>query len=271
MLNSNLKNNSKKFNIFLGEFLNKLSNSPTIHNISKELFSIKKKDYILINDNLSLPELSQQLLDDIVFNKDEILEVLVKLFSKKSRYNNNFHKQLLDSNLFSSIISSNYDTIFEDYFFDQINKSTPFLVNNDELDKVSFYKLYGDLESSHNFILSTQDIKRLKILDFYSPFWRKIYNDLCKYPSILFGINFNDTSFIGLLDFIFSKIKDKHQTIYIYIDTSIKSKSFEDFINKYSINIIEGSYDNFFENVKNYFPDLNILLKEGDAPLLDYA
>lgn len=269
MSNSILKSDQKKFNIFLGEFLNKLSNTPTTQMISKELFAMKKKDYVLINNNLSLPELSQNLLDDIILEKDEIFEILNKLFSKNSKYNNSFHKALLDSNLFSTIISSNYDSIFEDYFFDLLNKQTPFSINKDEVNKISFYKLYGDFNIPDKFVLSTQDIKRLKILDFYTPFWRKISDDLCKNPTILFGINFSDSTILGILEFIFSKIKKQHQPVYLYSDTAINSEITQNFIDTYSITVIEGKMDEFLNIIKNYFPDLQ--KEEGDAPLMEYA
>lgn len=262
------KNDFNKFNIFLGEFLNRLSNSPTIQAISKELFSAKRKDYILINNNISLPELAQNLLDDVVLEKNQIINTLNKIFLENTKYNNSFHKKLLDSNLFSSIISSNYDYIFEDYFFDLVNKNTPFYLNNDELDKISYYKIYGDFKNPDNFILSTQDVKRLKILAFYEPFWKKLASELCENPTILFGINFNDATFLGILDFIFSKAKKMHKPIYLYTDTSIKSEITEQFIKKYSIDIIEGSYNDFFDIIKENFPKTKMV---GDAPHQGYA
>lgn len=262
------KNDFNKFNIFLGEFLNRITNSPTIQAISRELFSIKRKDYILINNNISLPELAQNLLDDVVLEKNEIIEILNKLFSENKKYDSTFYKNLLESNIFSSIISTNYDYIMEDYFFDLINKNTPFYINNDELRKPSFYKLYGDLKEPEKFILSTQDIKRIKILSFYQAFWKKICDDLCKNPTILLGINFNDSAFLGILDFILSKVKNLHKPLFIYTDNPMKTENMEYFISKYSIEVIEGSYDDFLDLIKEHFPKLKTA---GDAPLQGYA
>lgn len=262
------KNNFNKFNIFLGEFLNKLTNSPTIQTISRELFYIKKKDYILINSNISLPELAQSLLDDVVLEKDEIIRILNKLFLDNAKYDITFYKNLLDSNLFSSIFSSTYDYIIEDYFFDFVNKNTPFYINNDELKKPSFYKLYGDLKEADKFVLSTQDIKRIKVLIFYENFWKKICSDLCKNPTILLGINFNDSAFLGILDFIFSKVKNLHKPVFIYTDSSVRTENMEYFIKKYSMEIIEGQYSDFFNVIKEHFPELKTA---GDAPLQGYA
>ncbi|WP_022819083.1 SIR2 family protein [Fusobacterium russii] len=262
------KNDFNKFNIFLGEFLNKITNSPTTQAISRELFSIKKKDYILLNSNISLPELAQNLLDDVVLEKSEIIKILSKLFSDNTKYNITFHKNLLDSNLFSSIFSSSYDYIIEDYFFDLVNKNTPFCVNNDELKKISFYKIYGDLKESEKFVLSTQDIKRIKVLAFYETFWKKICADLCKNPTILLGINFNDSAFLGILDFIFSKVKNLHKPVFIYTDNNIKTENMEYFIKKYSMEVIEGQQNDFFNIIKEHFPAIKTA---GDAPLQGYA
>lgn len=266
----NFQNNDipLKFNIFLGEFINELTNSPTIKTISKELFSARKKDFILFDNNLSLPEIAQNLLDDVVLEKKEILEILNNIFSTKYKYNNNFYKQLLDSNLFSSIISSSYDYIFEDYFFDMINKHTPFILSDDELEKVSFYKIYGDLKNPDKFALSSQDIKRLKILGFYEVFWQKIRKDMCKNSTILFGININDSSFMGILDFILSKIQKQHKPIYLYVDKFVKSETLDAFLEKYNILVINGENESFIPTIENYFPELR---KTGDSPHLEYA
>ncbi|MDO4691138.1 MAG: SIR2 family protein, partial [Fusobacterium sp.] len=264
MADLSLKNNSNKFNIFLGEFLNKLTNSPTIQAISKELFSVKKKDFVLINNNISLPELAQNLLDDVIFEKSEIIDILNRIFSENSKYNNIFYKELFDSNLFSTIISSQYDYIFEDYFFDLINKNTPFSINKDGINKLSFYKLYGDLREAEHFILSTQDVKRVKLLSFYEAFWKKLAEELCQNPTILLGINFNDATFLGILNFIFAKTKGLHKPIFLYNESSIKTEAMENFLKKYSINLIEGTYSEFFNVIKKHFPEMKAA---GDAPL----
>ena len=256
MVALNLEKTEKKFNIFLGEFLSKLTNVPTTPAISKELFSFRKKDYVLIKNNLSLPELTQNLLDDIIFEKSEILEILNEVFSNKSKFNSNFLKNLLDSNLFSTIISTNYDFLFEDYFFDTINKNTPFLLETPETDKVNFYKIFGDLNIPDKFILSTQDIKRIKILAFYEAFWKNIRNELCKNPTLLFAVNLEDTVFLDILNFIFSKIKKQHKKIYLYTNEDIKSEQAKDFLETYSVTLIKGDYEDFFKNIEIEFPEL---------------
>lgn len=261
---------NSKFNLVLGELFNKYTLAADLKTISKELFLQKDKEYIIFNDNLSLPEMTQKLLDDIIYEKSQIIEKLNNIFLVKSKYNNLFCKEILDSNLFSSIISSNYDYIFEDYFSDYLKKITPFSADSRDLEKVKFYKIYGDLKNPDKFILSTQDIKRLKILEIYKDFWKNIRDDLAKRPTILYAINLNDTVYIDLLSFMLSDTK-RNKKIYLIKDKDdmkyLNSERIKNFIDKYSINIIDAGELGLIEVIEKNFS----IKKGGDAPQQGYA
>lgn len=262
--------NNSKFNLILGEFFNKHTLAPNLKTISKELLSLENREYVILNKNLSLPEIIQKLLDDIVYDKSQISEKLEKLFLTKPRYNNSLCQEILESKMFSSIITFNYDYIFENYFSDYINKLTPFCFKNKNSENINFYKIYGDLKDPNNHILSTQDIKRLKILGIYKEFWASITEELSKRPTILYGINLNDVIFLDLLIYILENVR-KNEKIYIIPDdaNSFNSEKTKEFLNKYNISVIVSKEDNLISIMKTiFFKDET---KEGDAPLQEYA
>ena len=153
------------------------------------------------------------------------------------------------------------------HFLNLIKINTPFDVNNEESGKVAFYKIYGDYKDKDidKFVLSSQDIKRIKVLGFYAKFWEKLRIEFNKRATIILGANLEDKEFLDILDFIMSKT-DRLQTTYLYINDEIDKymadKNITNFINKYSIEIIKGEAKDFIPNLKEKFFDEK---KSGDA------
>ena len=251
-----MSDNNMKFNLFIGENFNELISLPTNQLIIKNLLSVTDRDVVVLNNNLSLPELVQKLLDRILYGKKEIVEIINNILSMESKADLTFYRNVFNSNIFSSIISTNYDYTLEENFLNLIKINTPFNVSHDETDRISFYKIYGDYKDRDTFILSTQDIKRLKVLAFYNEFWDKLRTEFNKRPTLLFALNLEDKIFLDVLDFIIAKT-DRLQPIYLYASNEIErllvDKNIINFINKYSIEIIKGENEEFLANIKEKF------------------
>ena len=251
-----MSDNNMKFNLFIGENFNELISLPTNQLIIRNLLSVTDRDVIVLNNNLSLPELVQRLMDKILYGKKEIVEIISNIFSMENKSDLTFYNNIFDSNIFSSIISTNYDYTLEENFLNLIKISTPFNVSNDESGRVAFYKIYGDYKDRDKFIISTQDVKRVKMLAFYNEFWGKLRAEFNKRPTILFAVNLEDKVFLDVLDFIIAKT-DRLQPIYLYssdeIDKLLTDKDIISFINKYSIEIIKGENKEFIANIKEKF------------------
>ena len=251
-----MSDNNMKFNLFIGENFNELISLPTNQLIIRNLLSVTDRDVIVLNNNLSLPELVQRLMDKILYGKKEIVEIISNIFSMENKSDLTFYNNIFDSNIFSSIISTNYDYTLEENFLNLIKISTPFNVSNDESGRVAFYKIYGDYKDRDKFIISTQDVKRVKMLAFYNEFWGKLRAEFNKRPTILFAVNLEDKIFLDVLDFIIAKT-DRLQSIYLYASDEIErllvDKNIINFINKYSIEIIKGENEEFLANIKEKF------------------
>ena len=223
-----MSDNNMKFNLFIGENFNELISLPTNQLIIRNLLSVTDRDVIVLNNNLSLPELVQRLMDKILYGKKEIVEIISNIFSMENKSDLTFYNNIFDSNIFSSIISTNYDYTLEENFLNLIKISTPFNVSNDESGRVAFY----------------------------SEFWEKLRAEFNKRPTILFAVNLEDKVFLDVLDFIIVKT-NRLQPIYLYaddeIDKLLTDKDIISFINKYSIEIIKGENKEFIANVKEKF------------------
>ena len=244
--------NNTKFNLLLGDNFNKLVSLPTKQVIMRSILSVIDRDFIVSSNNSSLAELVQKLLDKVLNEKQEIVDIISDLFSMENKSDLSFYKEIFDSDMFSSIITTNFDYTLEENFLNSIKINTPFDMNNDESGKIAFYKIYGD-------------IKRIKVLGFYAKFWEKLRIEFNKRATIILGANLEDKEFLDILDFIMSKT-DRLQTIYLYINDEIDKymtdKNITNFINKYSIEIIKGEAKDFIPNLKERFFDER---KSGDA------
>ena len=259
--------NNTKFNLFLGDNFNKLVSLPTKQVIMRSILSVIDRDFIVSSNNSSLAELVQKLLDKVLNEKQEIVDIISDLFSMENKSDLSFYKEIFDSDMFSSIITTNFDYTLEENFLNLIKINTPFDMNNEESGKVAFYKIYGDYKDKDidKFVLSSQDIKRIKVLGFYAKFWEKLRIEFNKRATIILGANLEDKEFLDILDFIMSKT-DRLQTTYLYINDEIDKymadKNITNFINKYSIEIIKGEAKDFIPNLKERFFDEK---KSGDA------
>ena len=251
-----MSDNNMKFNLFIGENFNELISLPTNQLIIRNLLSVTDRDVIVLNNNLSLPEFVQKLMDKVLYGKKEIVEIINNIFSMESKIDLTFYRNIFDSNIFSTIISTNYDYTLEENFLNLIKISTPFNVSHDESGRIGFYKIFGDYKDRDTFIISTQDIKRVKMLAFYNEFWDKLRAEFNKRPTLLFAVNFEDKVFLDVLDFIIAKT-DRLQPIYLYasdeIERILADKNIINFINKYSIEIIKGENEEFLDNIKEKF------------------
>ncbi len=251
-----MSDNNIKFNLFLGEIFNELVSLPTNRLIIKKLLSVTDKDVVVLSNSLSLLEVVQKLMDKVLYDKKEIVEIISNIFSMESKFDLTFYKNIFESRMFSSIISTNYDYALEENFLNSIKINTPFNISQDETERTAFYKIFGDYKDRDSFIISTQDIKKVKVLPFYKDFWEKIRSEFNKRPTVLFGVNLEDKVCLDLLEYIIEKT-NRLQPIYLYASDDIEKflidKKIVNFINKYSIEIIKGEKLDFISNMKEKF------------------
>lgn len=243
----------QKFNLFVGDFLNKISGYPTRNDISEAIFSeIKSSAKGYIKDLNSFSDIVQAYLDAVIDTKKNLIKQIKENFEYRYNTNLEIYNNVIDSKYFDTIFTLNFDTILETNFSNTLNKITPYEIKHSIENKISYYKIFGDITNVGTVFISSQDIRKLKTLEFYTPFFENIRKEFKLKPTLFLGVNLEDSDFLNILDFILTPIKDL-QNIYMVASTTIISTKATDFINKYNIKLITSDTLEFI----NYFKDIS--------------
>ncbi len=215
-------------------------------------FSKEQKEYI--KDRNSFSNIAQKYLDLAVGTKSKLLFKLRDLYSeydhKKNRdsVESTVYENIIVSENVSSIISFDYDFYFEKAHSEILNKVSR---ENPELsrDKINLYKVFGDFSNLDSLMVTTQDIKKYKILECYKSYFNSLCHELYKRKTVILGTDLQNPDICDMLEYIFS-ICDKSQLKEIYYFSTDKEKDAVnlEFLENYNIKILSHDKDNFQEN-----------------------
>lgn len=249
----------QKLNLFVGDFLNKLSGYPTRVDISEAILSeIKQSAKNYIKDMNSFSDIVQAYLDAVVDTKKNLVRQIKENFEHRYNTNVEIYGDILNTGYFTKVFTINFDNIIEEHFADKIEKITPFgMKKNEEIKEIKYYKIFGDINSVGTVFISSQDIRKLKTLDFYKEFFKEIREEFKARPTVFLGVNLEDSDLLGMLDYILSPL-ETYEQIYMVTYTSIISSKTAELISKYNIKLITSGTKEFLQ----YFKELNEEKKE---------
>lgn len=240
----------QKFNLFTGDFLNKLSGYPTKSDISDAILAeVQQSTKRYIKDMNSFSDIVQAYLDAVIDTKKNLVKQIRENFEHRYSVNVDIYSDIIKSGLFQNIFTNNFDNIIETNFCDLITKVTPTDIKPIKEDTIGYYKFLGDLTSLSTIFISSQDIRKLKTLDFYSEFFKRIRKEFVDRPTIFLGIDLEDSDMMNMLSFILEPLKE-FKTIYMITNTSIISSKSADLIGKYNIKLITSSTKDFLDYFK---------------------
>lgn len=140
--------------------------------------------------------------------KDQLIEILKKVFEMKGKESES-HEIIQKMTFFKTIISTNYDKLFESYIPGiQIIKSAKSL-SRSKSNSRKLIKIHGDLNSPKRLILTQSDYSNLYNINHQDPFWNKLNVELVEKAVLFIGYGFNDPNIRGLFDYLNRKLK-KH-------------------------------------------------------------
>lgn len=240
--------NDQQFNLLIGDFLNKLAGYPTRDNITEAILSeIGQPSRNYIHHQDSLAEVIQAYLDDVINTKQHLLKEIKGNYSIKFNTNLEKYQNILTSKYFANIFSLNFDNLLENNFSTLLSFIKP---SDEEIKYVkgqkSIFKIFGNLNSINQAFISSQDIRRLKLLPIYKKFFKELRNQFTKYPTIFLSINFDNRDIYDIIDFILKDL-DSHEGIYIITNNSIISNKTLEIINKYNLKIIPNTSEEFID------------------------
>lgn len=247
----------QKFNLFTGDFLNKLSGYPTRSDISEAILSeIRSSAKNYIKDMNSFSDIVQAYLDAVVDTKKNLVKQIKENFEYRYNTNLEVYNDIISSKYFETIFTINFDSILENNFSDRLEKITPYDVKKVSQDKIRYYKFFGDIANLGTVFISSQDIRKLKSLEFYSEFFKRVREEFSLRPTLFLGVNLEDSDLLNILDFILAPTKDL-QGIYMVTSTTIISSKSAELIGKYNIKLITSGTKDFID----YFKEISE--KEG--------
>lgn len=252
----------QKFNLFIGDFLNKISGYPTRVDISEAILSeIKSSAKNYIKDLNSFSDIVQAYLDAVIDTKKNLVKQIKENFEYRYNTNLEVYNNIINSRYFDTVFTLNFDTILESNFSSIVNKITPYEIKENTEEKINYYKFFGDITNVGTVFISSQDIRKLKTLEFYNPFFKKVREEFKTKPTLFLGVNLEDSDLLNTLDFVLSPIKDL-QNIYMVASTTIISTKATDFINKYNIKLITSDTIEFINYFKEISESENTILPE---------
>ena len=240
----------QKLNLFTGDFLSKITGYPTRLEMAESVLSdIKQSAKGYIRNIHSFAETSQTYLDAVVSSKKGLIKHIREIFDLKHHRNVEIYSDIFNSGYFESIFTMNYDVMIERLFANLVSVSTPLKPAKAVEGKIRFYKIMGTIYNSEDIFLTSQDIRKLKVLEFYKEFFNNLRFELISRPTIFLGVDLKDPDFLNMLDFLLSMTKNNEQPVYLVTSTAIIDPVVADLINKYNIKLTTLSEKELLANL----------------------
>ncbi len=239
----------KKLNICTGNFFEKSNGFPSRDALVEILTNHFKFTSIKnFNDRHSLFGVSQSFVDSVIGTKHSLYKKLQGIYEYK-KSSNSYLDSLIESGLIAAVVNTNYDSSIEEN--PEVEKMTPYKGNFTE-GKIRLYKVLGDLDCYENCAITEQDFRRLRVLPFYNLFWESIRYEFKQRSTIFLGVDFDDSDFFTIMDFILSKDCEEIKPMYVITSNSILSSKVMEFFNKHNIKVLASNEYEFFRGLKEY-------------------
>ena len=240
----------QKLNLFVGDFLNKITGYPTRLEMSESVLSdIKHSAKGYIRNVNSFAETSQTYLDAVVSSKKDLIKYIREAFDLKHNKNTEIYDDIFNSGYFKSIFTMNYDSIIEQNFSKYITVFTPLKIKKATEEKIKFYKIMGTIHNPEDLFFTSQDIRKLKALDFYKEFFGSLKSELVSRPTIFLGVDLKDPDFLNMFSYLLSLTTNNEYPIYVVTSSAIVDPKVTDLINKYNIKLTTLSESELLNNL----------------------
>lgn len=158
-----------------------------------------------ISQQLTLPDLSEAYIDLKLGKRHALIQILKKEFSKEPT-SLRLHQMLLHTPQIKTIITTNYDTLFERAYGDQavVIKSNAD-VSYIPADKIQIIKIHGDLSVPDSVLISKSDYTRFFDSQKQELLWTLVKERLATKTILFAGYNLDDIN----IESIFTKITEQ--------------------------------------------------------------
>ena len=252
-------NDTDKINLFLGDFLVRNAGYPTRRELAKLLMKDMKENIKgYIRDENSLFQVSQVYLDGVVSSRSSLLKKIKNLY-ETNRETAEVLNIFSESNKINAVFSTDYDIVLDDINCNKVVKILPTdeeftIASNGE---VKHYKILGDVNRHEKIFVSIQDFRKLKVLDFYKNFFKNIKEDMENYPTLILGLDLNNSDFIDMLEVVLTDVNPKDVIYAVSNSNVLKTKTIER-LNELGIKLLPHSEEEFFKELKGYLCSMSL-------------
>lgn len=252
-------NDTDKINLFLGDFLVRNAGYPTRIELAKLLMKDMKENIKgYIRDENSLFQVSQVYLDGVVSSRNSLLKKIKNLY-ETNRETTELLNIFSESNRINAVFSTDYDIVLDDI---NCNKLVKILPTDEEIavasnGEIKHYKILGDVNRHEKIFVSIQDFRKLKVLDFYKNFFKRIKEDMKSYPTLILGLDLDNSDLIDVLEVILTDINLKDAIYAVSSSNVLKTKTIER-LNELGIKLLPHSEEEFFKELKEYLCSISL-------------
>lgn len=243
--------------LFAGAGLSLCAGYPSGNGL-KEIFynRLTKTEQEHINKNSSLSAMTEEIYD-LKSSRNFLISILKEIFLK-TETSLETHLKIARIPHFKTIITTNYDCLFEKAFKDKgevilDNSHIPYIDKN----KTQIYKIHGDLSRNEKIILKTSDYNNFFVNHSESDLYWTMLKEKLATKSILFiGYSLEDSNINVLFQKILNVLGDNIKESF-FISPTISEVKKNQLIRK-GINYISSTGEEIFDEIINHI-DNNII------------
>jgi len=210
--------------------------------LGSELVNVIKKN---VNDTDIFFFANKGSLDDVteefvqLYKRENLERVLQEEFGKKPK-NLKYQQQVEKIPQITKIITTNYDTCFEQVYGDKLCKIVldTDIVKCSKITKVNFFKIHGDIKNPQTIIITKSDYTKFYNKGRESLLWNEIRALITKSSVLFIGYSFEDTNVKLIFDDVLEKLGNEHRDFFL-ISPSLPPHKQDYLKEKYSIKYID--------------------------------
>ncbi|MGL4393312.1 MAG: SIR2 family protein, partial [Fusobacteriaceae bacterium] len=243
--------NEKKINLVVGNFFHpeSISRSALAKFFCGKIPENKRKN--ISNEN-SLEDVTQSYLDSAIGIKTNLLSDIQSKYDLIST-RKTFYYEFFNLPMINSFISLSFDTflyedfkasanrlVYDDYESEKnikfsMEQGRNFILTSA---KIPLYKVFGDINSISKILLTSQDIRRYKILEDYKYYLKLLEREICTVPTVLLGNDIDNPDYLNFLSFIILQApKNEVKEIFFLSNLEEFSSEAENFIKKFKVKV----------------------------------
>lgn len=205
--------------LWAGSGLSLYAGYPLVTQLNKRIIDsakTKKDKEILINYENSLMDLSNEYCQ--LYSRDRLINLFKTIFDAKPSVDPFVHKVISNIPQINTIITTNYDHLFEIAYENNITVCTETAFNKTLRDKVDLYKIHGDTSDSKSIVITSKDYSQFyDRLD--TVMWNKIKGLLAEKSVIFVGYSLEDKNIQDVFEKIIMQLNNLDKELFIVTPT----------------------------------------------------